>query len=376
MKRRFLPFLIGLIWAPLWAQTAVIGPGHHPFLKQDGEGRLYLVYENRQDIYLRVSEDGGQSWGAEKALCVTASTSSYPRLAVEPNGAVDVVWQEGTEVWFSRSSDGAVGAPTCLSHSLTSVTEPQVACGRDGSLHVVWIEASKSPDVMYSYSENSGKSWTQPLNLSKTPGVSSHPVLCIGQDKLVHAAWLDTTSGDQRPDIYAVHGSQDSFGRAYNVSNTAGLSRSPDIAVQAQGRVYLVWMDTSRAKQLWDIYFARSEDNGAFSQPIYFDTPQDSLDPCLAIDDRNHLAVAWSDTSENPKAPDIFVVQSGDGGATFTQPKNISHTSGVSRYPSLVLLNDQILAVWEESEQGSTVLKLSRESLTKKSRQPVSSGKY
>lgn len=130
-------------------------------------------------------------------------------------------------------------------------------------------------------------------------------------------------------------------------------------------------MDNSRTSSVWDIYFARAQDSGAFTPPIFFDTPSESTDPCLAADG-DRLGVAWVDTSQNAASPDIFLVQSSDGGATFSKPLNLSQTPGVSRAPSMVCNQDQLVVVWEE--QG--VLQLTRQPLQRKTRQPVGSGKY
>lgn len=331
---------------------------------------------------LRSSADAGQSWSEERAVCKTEAPSLFPRLQVESDGSLDVVWQEGKDIYFSRNAaeTSEFSAPINLSQAPGSAREPDLARGPDDSLHVVWVDDRsnpKSPDVFYCYTRNRAQSWTSPFNLSRTPGVCARPCLGVTGDLTIHVSWLDTTSGETRPDVFCVHGSEDAFTRPENVSNTDGLSQSPDLAVTARGRVYLTWMDNTRSKQIWDIYGAHSDGNGPFTQPRYFDSPGDSLDPSLAIQGENQVAVVWSDTSENPKAPDIFLAQSSDGGATNTPPRNLSHTAGVSRSPRAVYSGDQIVVVWEELEKDSYWLKVAREPVPRKGGRPsVSGGKY
>lgn len=359
----------------LGAEVVTLGSGQNPSLFCDRQGRLWVAYENRGDIWLRSSQDNGQSWSPEVAVCATPAASRAPSLVVDSNGTADLLWLEDGQVVFARAEGQAFTVPVNLSRGKSG--EPDLALASDDSLHGVWIDqASQSPDVFYSYSNNAGKAWTQPLNLSHTPGISSHPVVSLGGDGLAHVAWLDTSSGSDRPDVYAVHGSQDSWTPARNVSNTAGRSQSPEILATPSNRVYLAWMDNSRSSSLWDIYFARSQDNGPFTPPIFFDTPAVSSDPCLAGDGSKNLGVAWVDTSQNASSPDIFLVQSGDGGETFTVPLNLSQTPGVSRVPSMVCNQNQYVVVWEEQEAGQKMLKLARQPLTHKPRQPVGGGKY
>lgn len=369
-------WLIVLAWAGLAAaEVGNLGPGQNPSLFCDRQGRLWVAYENRGDIWLRTSQDNGQSWSAEVSVCTTPAASQRPSLVVDSQGTPDLLWLEEGHVVFARGDGPAFTAPWALSQGKCS--EPALALASDDSLHGAWVElGTQSPDVFYSYSRNAGKAWTHGLNLSHTPGISSQPTLALSGDGLAHVGWLDTSSGSTRPDVYAVHGSQDSWTPARNVSNTAGQSQEPAILATGSNRVYLAWMDNSRSSSLWDIYFARSQDSGPFTPPIFFDTPALSSDPCLAGDESDHLAVAWVDTSHNAGSPDIFLVQSGDGGQTFTQPLNLSQTPGTARVPSMVYNQNQYVVVWEEQEGDQKVLKLTRQPLARKPRQPVGSGKY
>lgn len=363
--------VFSLLTGLVGAEPATLGAGQNPCLYCDRSGRLWVAYEKAGDIWLRSSQDNGQSWTAEAAVCVTPAPSQRPSLVVDGNNVPAILWLEDGQVVFAHLGE----APLTLSRGKSS--DPDLALAKDDSLHAVWIDqASQSPDVFYGYSSNGGKSWVQAVNLSHTPGTSSHPTLSVDGDRLVHVAWLDTSSGAQRPDVFAVHGSQDTWTPARNVSNTAGRSQGPDILATLNNRVYLAWMDNSRTSSVWDIYFARSQDSGAFSPPIFFDTPAESTDPSLAADGSDRLGVAWVDTSHNANRPDIFFVQSGDSGATFTQPLNMSQTPGISRVPSMVCNQDQFVVVWEEQEGDQHLLKLARQPFGRKPRQPVGSGKY
>jgi hypothetical protein len=371
MKRIFA--LLALVaWTRLAAaQSTTLGPGQNPNLHADRSGRLWMAYEKSGDIWLRSSTDSGQTWTTEIPVCHTAAPSRQPSVVVGNSGVPAVLWLEDGQVAFAHAGE----EPVTLSNGRAA--DPDLALAPDDSLHAVWIElASQSPDVFYGYSNNGGKSWTRGLNLSHTPGISSHSRLSVGGDNLLHVAWLDTTSGAHRPDIFAVHGSQDTWSSARNVSNTAGRSQSPEILATVSNRVYLAWMDNSRSSGVWDIYFARSQDSGDYTPPIFFDTPAQSTDPTLAAEGSERLAVAWVDTSQNAASPDIFLVQSSDGGKTFSLPLNISQSPGVARLPSMACSQERFVVVWEEQENGQALLKLASEPFQKKARQPVGSGKY
>ncbi|MBN9416277.1 MAG: exo-alpha-sialidase [Candidatus Eremiobacteraeota bacterium] len=358
------------------ADSVPIGRGQNPDLCRDGSGRLWLAYERDGDIWLRSSQDNGQSWTEEAAVCHSPATSTQASLVVDSKGTPEVLWLEDGQVVFSRSADGRTFAPPTTVFA-GRADSPDLAIDQDDGLHAVWVErSSASPDVFYSYSNQQSLVWSQGLNLSKTPGVSSQPTVSAGADASVQVAWLDTTSGNQRPDVFATERAPSGWSAPRNVSRTAGRSQSPAILVSGSHQVYLAWMDNSRSSSVWDIYFSRSQNDGTFSAPIFFDTPAESTDPCLASAESDRLAVAWVDSSQSGSNPDIFLVQSSDGGATFTVPQNISQSPGPSGLPTMVWNQEQYVIVWQEQEAGQLVLKLARQSLPRKPKLPVGSGKY
>lgn len=357
------------------AQT--LGPGRHPALARDAEGHLFLAYENRGDICFRRSDNQGASWSEEVALCTTPASSQAPRLVADRKGGVEVVWQEGGELALCRSLDG--GGHFSAVQTLGPGTEPDLCLGPDDSLHLVFIDGRdnpRSPDVYYRYSFNQGQSWSVACNTSRTPGICSHPTVAVHSTGMVQVAWLDTSSGDHRPDVFATRGTQDTFSPPVNLSNTAGVSQAPRIVTASSGRCFVAWMDNSRTRQIWDIYFAFADSDRPFSAPIYFATPGDSFDPCLTLDEQSRLVVAWSDASESRLTPDVYLVYSLEAGLRFSPPKNISHTPGYSRFPAAVVVEDTALLVWEELEQDVYWLKSASERLPRKPRNSSSGGKY
>ncbi len=145
--------------------------------------------------------------------------------------------------------------------------------------------------------------------LARRPGLSSTPEVAVGEDGSVHVAWIDSSVGETHPDVF-VGSSQDrgaKFGKAVNASKTPGISSQP--AIVAAGGV---------------------------------------------------LVAVWLDTSKDPKAPDIWIAQSANGGRTFSAAVDLSNTPGVSGLPRVAIAAHSVVAVWEEEEQGAYHTKLAR----------------
>lgn len=349
---------------------------HRPSIAADASGALHAVYEAFEagskvpDIYYSSSRDGGKKWSAAVNISKTPGISRDPAIAAG-DGILVAVWldtsagEKNPDVWGARSTDGGKtwSAPVDISQTPGVSAEPAVAIGPGGAVHAVWSDTSegeKSPDVWYAGSADQGVTWSKGVNVSKTPGISSQPAVAAGPGGEVYVAWADTASGDGSPDVYFTS-SKDAgktWAAAVDISNTPGVSSNPDVAADASG-IYVTWQDTISGAGSPDIFVATSADHGAtFGKPLDIsNTPGVSSDPAIAARDGS-VVVIWCDTSDgHDQNPDIFAAVSADHGASFGKPVDISNTPGVSRLPDVTIAGGKIAAIWEEEEAGKARVK-------------------
>src|SRR5262249_18224275 len=141
-------------------------------------------------------------------------------------------------------------------------------------------------------------------------------------------------------------------------SNTPGLSESADIDVDDKGKVYVTWADTAPGAKTSDIMVSTSADGGkTWSKPANVsNTPGASSDPAIAATGNGKVAVIWVDTSDNAAEPDVFVSTSSNGGKSFSKAKNLSNTPGASKEPDIAVAigGSKAYAVWEDVDGGKT----------------------
>lgn len=207
-------------------------------------------------------------------------------LAFLPGGGLAVAWvdQRRKEVLLQVfTSDGrGHGAAVDVSRNPDTFSwMPRIAAGGPDTLHVLWQEivfsgGSHGGEILYARSLDGGRSFSQPMNLSNSPGGD-------GKGRLDRDIWSNG---------------------------------SLDLAVGANGKVYAAWTDYDGA--LW---LARSHDGGrGFTPPqrIAGDNALPARGPALALDTGGTLYLAWA-VGEDPDA-DIRVSSSPDRGASFSPP--------------------------------------------------------
>jgi hypothetical protein len=129
----------------------------------------------------------------------------------------------------------------------------------------------------------------------------------------------------------------------------------PSIAVDSNGMVYAVWEDKRRGD--WDIYFARSEDEGlTWTDPNIRlstdDTNKTQSAPAIAVSSKGNIYVVWQDDRDGDF--DIYFTKSVDGGDTWTDPNiKISKGSGSQSAPAIALDSEGVIyVVWEDYRWG------------------------
>ncbi len=355
------------------AEMSNITQATHPRIAADSANNMHVVFEGyakgsdiREILYSK-STDNVSTWTAPLNISKTTGVSTVPAIAVENSGAIDVVWRDTTsgelhpDIYFTRSADGGRTWTKALdiSHTTGICREPAIATGLDNSIHVVWVDTSPRdgrPDIFYSYSID-GKTWSPCESISPTPGVSSEPTIVACHDGVVHCAWLDTTSGEERPDIFYTRKVSNVWTTPIDVSNSPRISDHPWLACGAKEKIFLCWSDNSQKLNAADIWCAIGK-NGRFAKPINIsDTPGVSSQPIVIANKTGRVAVVWSDTSLKRSKPDIFARVSTDNGDDFSNVLYVTNTVDISKNPTALLVGTKMIVAWEEVTGFISMLK-------------------
>ncbi|MGA9841429.1 MAG: sialidase family protein [Nitrososphaeraceae archaeon] len=225
---------------------------------------------------------------------------------------------------------------------------PTAKLSRD-AVHLVWDDFSPDSEILYR--TNAGDVFARSAdNLSTNAGVSDEPAIAVSGNN-VYVVWRDNTPG--RGDIFyakSIDGGA-TFGSIVNLSDNIGSSGTPDIAISGNN-VYVAWNDNTGTGEDTAIYYRRSVDGGATFGSIFnlSNNAGSSLSPAIAVSG-NHVYVVWDDNTETGEASEILYRRSVDGGATFGNTINLSNTAGFSGNSDIAVSGNNVYVVWNDNAE-------------------------
>jgi len=385
---RFLPLLTAinfLFGSAVFAgiQTSKVAEGSEPAVVSDENGNVDVVFlgtkANGIHVVLFTALDASQNWSAPTNVFGTSLDCLHPDIAIEHGGAIVLTWTSKTgndskDVFFVRSNDGGKTWTEAKNISKTgTATDSVIAVTPDQSIHVVWQNKTQQADpcdILYTRSTDNGATWSTPENVSNTPKHASEPAIAVDDEGDVGVCWLDSRSGDHRPDIFYSRKSNGAWTHPLNVSDSPRMSGYPGIAFGTKNMVFISWADNSRKEKSPDIWCAVGNRKEHFRKPINIsDTPGVSSHPAIAADNHGHVVVVWADTS--PGVSDIFGRISTDRADDFSTVLDLPHTVGTSTNPRVTISGDHAYVVWEEDEGKGSVIEFTQLSLKGVAEGPV-----
>jgi len=348
-------------------------PSFTPQIAVDAAGTIYMAWEDdtanfNSNILFSRSTDGGVTFlptPAPKQVSNSLGCSFSPVMAVDAGGNINIVWEDSgdcsfrtSNIFFSRSTDGGVtfSTPTNLSATMTTAlfSLPQIAVDTAGNINVVWESDTGNLAIWFSGSSDGGATFSSPNMVSTNTGGSLNPQIAVDKNGSINVVWEDDIANHSDISFSRSTDNGAHFSLLRNLSNPLGNcianSNTPRIGLDAAANINVVW--TNDCGGNFDIFLSRSADNGAtFSFPKNLSaTPGLSGNPQLFVDGAGSINVVWEESTP----ADILFVRSGDAGATFSSAQNLSHNSGSSTNARLTVdATANINVAWEDTTPGN-----------------------
>ena len=225
---------------------------------------------------------------------------------------------------------------------------PIIAIDSNNHLHMVWYDLTPpSREIFYKKSTDEGTTWTT-RRLTFNPGESYSPNIAVDSNDHLHMVWMDEPAANLE-----IHYKKSTNGgttwTTKRLTFNSGDSREPKIAIDSSDRIHVVWRDLTPGYS--DIYYKKSTDGGTnWTTKRLTQSAGFSRHPEIALDSNNHIHVVFYDNA--PGNYEIYYKKSIDGGATWTG-KRLTWNSAFSGDPVVAInSNDHLYVVFEDETPG------------------------
>ena len=318
MPRRLTSLVVGVLAiGAIWvvpAEAAVdYGPARHlskkgeeglrPQAVVDSTGTSTVVWYGSEGASIRVkarriAPDG--TLGPVMTLSRPGTDAGYPRMAIDPQGRVWVVWYIADQNSISQveairlAADGTPGEVMTLSQPGENSFYPQVAVDSRGVATFVW-ETERTSNRIQMRRVFADGVVTDVVSLDDDAFIVRDPQIAIDSADRATIVWsrqdgdpLD--NGFRNGTIHAVRLAADgSAGPVRVLSPPNDDAFHPQVAVDPLGRATVVWTT------IGGLVSSRLAEDGTPSMPIVLSGPDGAIDSAaLAVDALGRAVVAWN----------------------------------------------------------------------------------
>jgi hypothetical protein len=281
-----------------------------------------------------------------KALLPVARAQVYavgaqraPSLSIDRNDTIYLMMSAatkpaelhtpGSQIFFTQSADYGASwdnfpATRNLSNSDGEAFGAVIAVTKIGKpkIYAVYHDTIPGPTQVFLLRTKKGVKFRAPKNITPHNGGAFVPRLAVDAAENVNIVWGDTLMGKRV--VYTRSTDMGgSFSPLIEVSRSTGDAFEPEIALDPQGHIFVVWEDSASGSKA--IMFARSTDDGAsFSTPVQLSQGSgNALESYIATDASGRIYVTWS--QEIDGTVQAFLTRSTNQGGSFSTPVNLSN---------------------------------------------------
>ena len=243
---------------PVILFTSQEAKADQPALAADAGGRLHLVWSGNQVgeiMYSRAEAESAfnpSNWGDPQLLPMLHPSGSRPQIAIGRDGVIHVVYvvalNEGRSVFHTFSTDGGDNwsEPTTIGDGVEAgwpmVEHPTLAIGGDGVIHVAWsifpLQGSLLPSAIYTArSSDGGATWSEPFEVAD--GAVDWPQLAAVGALEVHLVYAETAGREVPQHRWSADGGQ-TWTRSNWIPALTGFSGPVKLVIDEAGRIHLV----------------------------------------------------------------------------------------------------------------------------------------
>jgi hypothetical protein len=311
----------------------------------------------------------GAGWNGAPLPVDTAPETPFPQVSLDASGNGAAIWLQNGAV-FASLYDGSAGswaAAVPLSGTVPGTAGLPGMPGRGncievdgtGKAHAVWMQTDAGGTHILA-SRFDGTAWGAPARLDPDPGESGDPALAANPAGNGAIAWSQAGGTGDRSLLWVRiyrNAAPSGWGPPALLDNVAGRSDKPQIGMDRDGNLIVVWRRQELAAGPVLPYGARFTPAGGWGAPVRLSAKDTDgeLWPALAMDAGGNAVVAWEQPEEPGGASRIwaagFVKAGGWGMAVPVSPAGM----GDADEPALGIDGSgNAVLIWKQKDSPDT----------------------
>jgi hypothetical protein len=326
-------------------ELVMLSPGHAVASWYRDNGSNFIVQTS-------VSLDSGATWSSPVDVSAVGGSAYRPHIVADSTGRVFAYWyrNNGTNLLFQESSsnDGGLSwsTPVDISTAGGNVSDTQISIDSADRLIAVWIRNDGVNSILQeSYSFDHGSTWSSPVSLS-APGLDASSQRVIFDS--VGRAVLTWSQSNGTNYVFQSRTSIDhgvTWSGPVSITVAGGSPNYPQLATDSSGHVIAVWDRSDGTNTV--IQSNVTGDGGAtWSTPVNLSTAGGNANTAqISVDSNGRAIVVW--TRNNGANWLIQSSYSSNAAATWSTPVDLS-LAGASSYDAQVSFDfaGRAIVVW------------------------------
>jgi hypothetical protein len=226
-------------------------------------------------IWVQPAAGATSAWSAPLNLSQSSADSAGPAVALA-SGRLHVVWEESSRLYHRYQTDAGWSAVATIG----SGSEPALAAGGDGRLHLVYVDVFGG-NAEALYRSWAGAGWTAAVNISRTTAPSATPGIAIATNGRRHVVWVEDALAD--PWVFYAESSDGLLWESSPLLDAFGTN--PQVVVDASNRPHVLWAEPYSFDDPLDLFYSRWTGNE-------WTLPEDVSDTPTASSSAGSLALA------------------------------------------------------------------------------------
>lgn len=275
----------------------------------------------------------------------TRLTTNCARSISVSGNDIYAVWKDSRysssgDIYFRRSTNAGTSwiSEIAFANNEIQAINPSIA-SLLSTLHVVWEDyRDGNAEIYYRRSTNGGANWGSDVRLSNAAGFSEFPAVAVSADGSVHVVWRDDRNGSGNTEIYYKRSTNGglTWGSEVRLTNNSSSTGYPSIVTNGLG-VHIAFSDYRTGNE--ELYHKRSTDNGTtWLEEFRITTNSASTtEPCITTSGLN-LYISYVDTRTSHRH--IYLNKSTNLGASWDFGTQLTTQYWDNYMPSIAISNN------------------------------------